>query len=98
MPLPTRVDLHARITEIISSMAKCPVSWAQHPALNLVRDPRHQQRFAQYLTGVVEAYLRKKTVIKSAKSGRSTEQRSTPRPLFRFAWSPSRSLRAYALF
>jgi len=61
MPLPTPVDLHARVTEIISSMANCPVSWAQHPnPLTLSEILAIKERLAEYITGVVDAYLGEK--------------------------------------
>jgi hypothetical protein len=46
MPLPTPIDLHARVTEIISSTANCPASWEQ---------------LAEYITGLVDAYRGEKT-------------------------------------
>jgi hypothetical protein len=61
MPLPTPVDLHAQVTEIISSTASCPVSWAQHPdPLTLSEILAIKERLAEYITGVVEAYLGEK--------------------------------------
>jgi hypothetical protein len=60
MPLPTPVDLHARVTEIISTV-NCPVSWAQHPdPLTLSELLAIKQRLAEYITGVVDAYLGEK--------------------------------------
>ena len=61
MPLPTPADLHARVTEIISATANCPVSWAQHPdPLALSEILAIKERLAEYITGVVEAYLGEK--------------------------------------
>jgi hypothetical protein len=61
MPLPTPVDLHARVTEIISSTANCPVSWAQHPdSLTLSEILAIKERLSEYITGVVDAYLGEK--------------------------------------
>jgi hypothetical protein len=61
MPLPTPVDLHARVTEIICSTANCPVSWAQHPdPLTLSEILAIKERLAEYITGVVDAYLGEK--------------------------------------
>jgi hypothetical protein len=61
MPLPTPVDLHARVTEIISSTVNCPVSWAQHPdSLTLSEILAIKERLAEYITGVVDAYLGEK--------------------------------------
>jgi hypothetical protein len=61
MPLPTPVDLHARVTEIISSTANCPVSWAQHPdPLTLSEILAIKERLAEYIIGVVDAYLGEK--------------------------------------
>jgi len=58
MPLPTPIDLHAPVTEIISSTANCPVSWAQHPdPLALSEILAIKERLAEYITGVVDAYL-----------------------------------------
>jgi hypothetical protein len=63
MPLPTPVNLLARVTEIISATANCPVSWAQHPdPLTLSEILAIKQRIAEYITGVVDAYLGKKTL------------------------------------
>jgi len=62
MPLPTPIDLHARVTEIISSTANCPASWAQHPdPLTLSEILAIKERLAEYITGVVDAYRREKT-------------------------------------
>jgi hypothetical protein len=56
MPLPTPVDLHARVTEIISSTANCTVSWAQHPhPLTLSEILAIKERLAEYITLVVDA-------------------------------------------
>jgi hypothetical protein len=61
MPLPTPVDLLARITGILSSTANCPVSWAQHPdPLMLSEILAIKERLAEYITAVVDAYLREK--------------------------------------
>ena len=61
MPLPTPVDLHARVTDIISSTANCPVSWAQHPdPLTVSEILLIKERLADYITGVVDAYLAEK--------------------------------------
>ena len=61
MPLPTPIDLHARVAEIISSTANCPVSWAQHPdPLTLSEILAIKERLAEYITGVVDAYLGEK--------------------------------------
>jgi len=61
MALPTPVDLHAQVTEIISSAANCPVSWAQHPdPLTLSEIVAIKERLTEYLTGVVDAYLSEK--------------------------------------
>jgi len=61
MPLPTPVDLHARVTEIISSTANCAVSWAQHPdPLTLSEILAIKERLAEYITGVVDVYLGEK--------------------------------------
>ena len=59
MPLPTPVNLHARATEIISSTANCPVSWAQHSRpLTLSEILAIKERLVEYITGVVDPYLR----------------------------------------
>jgi hypothetical protein len=59
MPLPTPVDLHAQTTDIISSTANCPVSWAQHPGpLTLPEILAIKERLVEYFTRVVDAYLR----------------------------------------
>ena len=61
MPLPTPVDLRVRVTEIICSAANCPVSWAQHPdPLTLSEILAIKERLAEYITGVVDAYLGEK--------------------------------------
>ena len=57
MPLPTPVNLLARVTEIISSTANCPVSWAQHLDPLTLSEILAKQRLAEYITGVVDAYL-----------------------------------------
>ena len=62
MPLPTPVNLLARVTEIISSTANCPVSWAQHPdPLTLSEIFAIKERLVEYITGVIDAYLGEKT-------------------------------------
>ena len=61
MPLATPVDLHERVTEIICSTANCPVSWAEHPdPLTLSEILAIKERLAEYITGVVDAYLGEK--------------------------------------
>ena len=61
MPLPTPVELHVQVTDIISSTANCSVSWAQHSGpLTLTEILAIKQRLAEYLTGVVDAYLEEK--------------------------------------
>jgi hypothetical protein len=50
-----------RVTEIICSTANCPVSWAQHPnPLTLSEILAIKERLAEYITGVVDAYLAEK--------------------------------------
>jgi len=62
MPLPTPIDLHARVTEIISSTTNCPASWAQHPdPLTLAEILAIKERLAEYITGLVDAYRGEKT-------------------------------------
>jgi hypothetical protein len=61
MPLPAPVDLLARVTEISSSTANCPVSWAQHlDPLTLSEILAIKQRLAEYIAAVVDAYLGEK--------------------------------------
>jgi hypothetical protein len=61
MPLLRPVDLYAQIADIISSTANCPVSWAQHPdPLTLSELIAIKERLAEYLGGVIDAYLREK--------------------------------------
>jgi hypothetical protein len=61
MPLPTPVDLHNRVTEIISSTANCAASWAQHPGpLTLSEILAIKERLVEYITGAVDAYLGEK--------------------------------------
>ena len=61
MPLPTPVDLYDQVADIISSTANCPVSWAQHPdPLTLFEIISIKERLAEYLAGVIDAYLREK--------------------------------------
>jgi hypothetical protein len=84
MRLPTPLDLHARVTEIISSTATCPVSWAQHPdPLTLSEILAINERLAEYITGVIDAYLGKKkplshigSVCRRSKSKHSPPPRS----------------------
>ena len=61
MPLPTPLDLYDQVTDIISSTANCPVSWAQHPdPLTLSEIIAIKERLTEYLAGVIDAYLREK--------------------------------------
>ena len=62
MPLPTPIDLHAQLTEIISSTANSPASWAQHPdPLTLSEILAIKERLAEYIIGLVDAYRGEKT-------------------------------------
>jgi hypothetical protein len=61
MPLLSPVDLYGQVTDIISSAANCPVSWVQHPdPLTLSEIIAIKERLAEYLGGVIDAYLREK--------------------------------------
>jgi len=63
MPLPTPIDLHARLTEIISSTANCAASWAKPPdPLTLSEILAIKERLAEYITGLVDAYRGEKTL------------------------------------
>ena len=81
MPLPTAVDLLARVTEIISSTANCPVIWAQHSdPLTLSEILAIKERLVEYSAGVVDTYLGDKNRPSRGGQvcGRSSEQGSTP--------------------
>lgn len=57
MPLPTPLDLNAQITEIISSIADCRVSWEQHPGpLTFAEIVAIKERVTEYLARLVDDY------------------------------------------
>ena len=59
MPLPTPLDLNAQITEIISSIANCRVSWEQHPGpLTVAEMVAIKERVTKYLAQLVDDYRR----------------------------------------
>lgn len=59
MPLPTPLDLNAQITEIISSIANCPVSWEQHPGpLTLAEMVAIKESVTAHLARLVDDHLK----------------------------------------